>query len=523
MRFSSVIVCLFGLGVALAFQGCGRPLLFKTSSTGSAQYSPGNGSGEEGNVYAEKDAAQPCTQHDSQGNVLPNAEIIVYSTKALLTRLNCAFLNPPQSLNLADLQLNADSIGGIKYQNTLYDPVVSPTPTLDIELASTQSIPSNVAITRASPATYFDVTGKFVTAASNAPRFDYDPVSHTLNGLLVEGASTNLLTYSQNMNAASWSSGHLTVLTDGTLAPDSASQAYLLREDTTSGTNISHSIEQYYTFSPSTTYTFSAFAKTSGRALQISMMDLSGSYRVCENDLVNGVILDPKPGCSIQDVGNGWYRLSMTFNSGTGTNNSYVYMALDESDGATYYTGDGVSGAYVWGAQLEEASSVSSYIATTSIAVTRSADSVQLTDLNWYNSSAGTLYAEYVELPQSNGPAASIFGLYGSGSDSIALSATGTTGASSIIANSSSVFSPSSQLNAPGSANKIIMSYSINGYSYSANGGAPVSSSGSTLPTAASSAYIGSEPDGNIRTRYIRNIRYYTAPLPRNLLQQLSQ
>ncbi len=50
---------------------------------------------------------------------------------------------------------------------------------------------------RASTATYFDSAGTLQTAAANAPRFDYDPVTHAPKGLLLEDARTNVLPWSE--------------------------------------------------------------------------------------------------------------------------------------------------------------------------------------------------------------------------------------------------------------------------------------------------------------------------------------
>ena len=55
------------------------------------------------------------------------------------------------------------------------------------------TLPSGVTFTRASTATYFDSTGTMQTAATNAPRWDYDPVTLGLRGLLIEEARTNVL------------------------------------------------------------------------------------------------------------------------------------------------------------------------------------------------------------------------------------------------------------------------------------------------------------------------------------------
>ena len=64
--------------------------------------------------------------------------------------------------------------------------------TLDLSFMTPGSLPSGVAFTRASTATYFDATGTLQTAAINAPRWDYDPVTLVLNGLLIEEARTNI-------------------------------------------------------------------------------------------------------------------------------------------------------------------------------------------------------------------------------------------------------------------------------------------------------------------------------------------
>lgn len=63
---------------------------------------------------------------------------------------------------------------------------------LDLNFLSA-SLDSRVTFTRASSATFFDVTGTLQTATTNTPRFDFDPNSHVLNGLLIESARTNSL------------------------------------------------------------------------------------------------------------------------------------------------------------------------------------------------------------------------------------------------------------------------------------------------------------------------------------------
>jgi hypothetical protein len=75
-------------------------------------------------------------------------------------------------------------------------------PSLDMDF-STGTLDPRITFTRASTATYFDVTGALQTAATNAPRFDYNPVTHAARGLLIEVARTNLLLNSATLGTQS--------------------------------------------------------------------------------------------------------------------------------------------------------------------------------------------------------------------------------------------------------------------------------------------------------------------------------
>ena len=78
--------------------------------------------------------------------------------------------------------------GGVR--NTVSLP---PGATLDLSFMTPGVLDPRITFTRGSTATYFDATGTMQTAAINAPRWDYDPVTHQLRGLLLEDARTNLL------------------------------------------------------------------------------------------------------------------------------------------------------------------------------------------------------------------------------------------------------------------------------------------------------------------------------------------
>jgi hypothetical protein len=107
----------------------------------------------------------------------------------------------------------------------------------------------------------------------------------------------------------------------------------------------------------------------------------------------------------IKSVGNGWYRCTVcsTRNAGTVTT-AQIYSATSMS--SVTHTGDGTSGIYIWGAQLEVGAFATSYISTTTAQATRAVDSAVMTGTNfssWYRQDEGTVLAK----ADSNSPAGS--------------------------------------------------------------------------------------------------------------------
>ena len=59
-------------------------------------------------------------------------------------------------------------------------------PSLSLDFMTPGTLDPRITFTRASTATYTDATGTIQTAAINVPRWDYDPVTHQLKGLLMQ-------------------------------------------------------------------------------------------------------------------------------------------------------------------------------------------------------------------------------------------------------------------------------------------------------------------------------------------------
>ena len=66
------------------------------------------------------------------------------------------------------------------------------------------TLPGQVSFTRASAANYFNNAGLLTSATINVPRFDYNPATLALNGLLIEQASTNSALWSRDLTNAAW-------------------------------------------------------------------------------------------------------------------------------------------------------------------------------------------------------------------------------------------------------------------------------------------------------------------------------
>ena len=237
------------------------------------------------------------------------------------------------------------------------------------------------------------------------PRFDYDPVTLAPKGLLVEEQRTNLLTYSEQFDNAVWSKTRASTVANAATAPDGTMNAEKLVEDTTATST--HTAIQFVTIATATTYTFSVYLKAAERTFaRVLVGETTAGARVDVN-LSNGAISSgvvgsgwTLVGATATAVGNGWYRVTVTGTSGANTaGQAYVYAA--SALGTIIYTGDGTSGIFVWGAQLEAGSFATSYIPTVASQVTRSADVATITGANFsqfYNQSEGTFVVEFSAL-----------------------------------------------------------------------------------------------------------------------------
>ena len=130
-------------------------------------------------------------------------------------------------------------------------------------------------------------------------------------------ARENFLLYSEQLDNGNWAKENSVAVTaNATAAPDGTNTADKVYELTNNG---SHRWYQGYNASANF-YTFSAYYKAAERNLiLVVIQDTSGNQRGVYVNLSTGTItsnFSSPTSSSIQSVGNGWYRVSVTTTSG---------------------------------------------------------------------------------------------------------------------------------------------------------------------------------------------------------------
>ena len=177
---------------------------------------------------------------------------------------------------------------------------------------------------------------------------------------------TNLIEHSEDIGSEGFSPVGTTVVADQTTSPDGAQTADLLKEDNSNG---SHFMFKDFNLSSGKTYTISVFAKSNGANRHLKYGDGGVGWSSGFNaffDLTNGTTSGSGT-VAIDDVGNGWFRCSVTGTTSATTSRLIIYSTLS---GTTGYQGDNSSGVFLYGLQIEQDGFVSAYIPTSGNTVT---------------------------------------------------------------------------------------------------------------------------------------------------------
>jgi hypothetical protein len=184
----------------------------------------------------------------------------------------------------------------------------------------------------------------------------------------------NLLAYTEDFSNAVWTKVSSTVSTNVVNAPNGTLTADKLIETAVADQHIAFTQNNANTGS---IYTFSAYLKAAERnygVIQIVDSSASNKRFTVLADLTNGTILTTRSlnsptntSSSIQDAGNGWYRITCTM-AQTGGTICYTNVGISSTATPTWngndfptYLGVASNGIYVWGAQCELGTSASDY------------------------------------------------------------------------------------------------------------------------------------------------------------------
>jgi hypothetical protein len=265
--------------------------------------------------------------------------------------------------------------------------LVPPGVTLDLSVMA-GALDPRVTFTRASTGTYFDSTGTMQTAATNAPRWDYDPVTHALRGLLIEEARTNLELWSADLSNVLWAKSNNgaappAVTANQAIAPDGSVTASRVVYPAVTTAGWYSQIAQAGIAATANPYTLSIWAKgnVGGELLYLNCTPDGVTYYRALFTLTTT-----------------FQRFALSTPSLTATT-WYFQFGTDRRDAGQSSTP--AQTMFLWGAQLEQGAFPTSYIPTTAASVTRAQDIPLLSSTGWYSPPGGSWMAEYIAFAAS--------------------------------------------------------------------------------------------------------------------------
>ena len=257
---------------------------------------------------------------------------------------------------------------------------------LEIGLAATDVIESGA------------TTGK-AGLLEDEPRFDYSGGA-TCPSLLLEPSRTNLVKYSEYFG------GNLlvnsSIVTNAATSPEGVANATRLIEDTNSGNHALRESENTEIAADDTQYVISFYAKSNGRNIRFIDDGYAGSSTIVNFNITSGGTFSN--GSLVIDAdavafGDGWYYCYAVIGKNASQPRFRFSLRLlgGASNNNDSYTGNGTSGVWIYGKQVEDSVSYpTSYIPNHSGgSVTRGADDAYATGLSSsIGQTEGTLFIE---------------------------------------------------------------------------------------------------------------------------------
>ena len=247
---------------------------------------------------------------------------------------------------------------------------------------------------------------------ADAPAIEFN-ADGSYKGVLVEPQSVNEQKASEDLdNGTYWTLGRTTIATDTETDPKGGTNSFLLSETIDNGNHIFiTSNPQRPSIASGETWTQSFFVKKGDGAnapdiIQLGFGEVTAfggsdyaNFDISVGGGTSGTVTASSGGTAgIRYYGNGWYRISWTATSvASGTVAAIVIFNNDNPTAgrAPTYVGQTDANVFIWAAQLEESPIATSYIPTTTGAVTRVKDDIYLTSASsLIGQTEGTMFIE---------------------------------------------------------------------------------------------------------------------------------
>ena len=210
------------------------------------------------------------------------------------------------------------------------------------------------------------------------PRIDY---TNGEPSILLEPSRTNLIGFSNDFTNAAWNKSNVTITANQAISPEGIQNA-----DKYSGTTLNQNFS--IPISVSNDFAYFVYVKyINAPFIRLRVDSISTWFNIETIEVATNGFAD----ASIEDVGNGWRKLTVINSTSGSFSNAYIHPhatdnTTNEQDGGQFF---------LYGAQLEAGSYATSLIHTSGSTVTRSADAANNAgNSDLISSTEGVLYAE---------------------------------------------------------------------------------------------------------------------------------
>ncbi|RLD00358.1 MAG: hypothetical protein DRI65_16465, partial [Chloroflexota bacterium] len=260
--------------------------------------------------------------------------------------------------------------------------------------------------------TFTNEDGLIETALANVPRYTWKDGKVSL---LLEPARTNYSKWSSDMSNITTSG--TTVTGQQQLAPNGLNEGAHFIEDTSNSTHGTSNGTADLINGQVYSITIWFKGDGSGRNLRLKMGSAVGAGVLIIDSSTGAILVDTAIDNAVVVNDNGWWKITCNVTGLSSSGSVYVNPGI--ADGTTEtYLGDGVSGIYIWGCQVEQGTYPTTYIKTEAATVNRGIDTMSLSGLQTngiLGATEGTVFYSFKDTDYSSDSLNRLLGIYETG------------------------------------------------------------------------------------------------------------